>query len=192
MTEIIATVATTHPIEQAGVRVSLPRESLESAAEQANGEREIPLTVEHDPLCMPFGKTVYAWVEPYEEEFALMSRIYIEDNPQEVVHEGSHTEWICLNFKDAPKPFIRRTVDVDDSEAKMIVDLTSFDSAEHSGELLRDLKIIDSNVSLRHGGRFSLGLEPLVQFVLSDPVVYGIFTSAGLWLLRACLQSLQD
>ena len=184
MTEIIATAATTHFIEQADLNVSSPRELLESIAEQANGERATPFTVEHDPFCMPLGKTVYAWVEPYEGEFALMSRIYIEDNPQEVVHEGSQTVWMCLNFEDAPRPFTRRTVDEDDSEVKMIVDLTSFDGAEHSDEFLRDLQIIDSNVSLRPDRRFSLELDPLVRFVLSDPVVYGILTSAGLWLLR--------
>ena len=184
MTEIIARVATTHIFEQAGVRVGLTKESLESGAERANGESAIPFTVEHDPFCMPLGKTVDAWVEPYEREYALMSRIYIDDNPQEVLHEGSHTEWVCLNFEDAPKPFIRRAVTVNDSQIEMIVDSARFVNAEASDELLRDLKVIDSNVSLRHGGRYSLELQPLVQFVLSDPVVYGILASAGLWLFR--------
>ena len=184
MTEIIATVATTHPIEQAGVKVSLPKESLESAAEQANGERAIPFTVEHNPLCMPYGKTVDTWVQSYEGEYALMSRIYIEDNPQKVVHEGSHTEWICLNFEDAPGPFIKRTVDADISEVKMIVDLTSFGNAGDSDKLLRDLKIIDPNVSLKNGGRFALGPEPLVQFVLSESMLSLILAGAGFWLFR--------
>ena len=184
MTEIIARVATTHIIEQAGVRVALTKESLESGAERANGERAIPFTVEHDPLCMPLGKTVDAWVEPYDEGYALMSRIYIDDNPQEVLHEGSQTEWVCLNFEDAPKPFIRRAVIANDSQIEMIVDSARFVNAEVSDELLRDLKVIDPNVSLRHGGRYSLELQPLVQFVLSDPMVYGILASAGLWIFR--------
>ena len=93
-----------------------------------------------------------------------------------------------MNFEDAPKPFIRRAVNVDDSQVEMIVDLASFDNAEASDELLRDLKVIDSNVSLRHGGRYSLELQPLVQFVLSDSVIYGILASAGLWLFRRAEQ----
>ena len=88
MTEIIARVATTHLFEQAGVRVAFTKESLESGAERTNGERAIPFTVEHDPFCMPFGKTIDAWVEPYGGEYALMSRIYIDDDPQLVLHEG--------------------------------------------------------------------------------------------------------
>ena len=184
MTEIKARIATTHPMEQAGVKIAVTKEALESAAKQANGERAIPMTVEHNPFCLPFGKTVEAWVEPYGNEHALVALNYIEDNPQQKIHIKTGTELVYLAFEDAPKPFLRKTANSDESQIEMVVDITIFDSQEESDEFFRDLKTIDSEISLRHSGRFSLGPEPLVQFVLSDPAVTIILSSIALWAAR--------
>ena len=184
MIEAVARVATTHPMEQAGVKVCLTKESLESASEQANGERAIPFTVEHDPFCLPIGKTTEAWVEPYGPEYALMARIHIEDKPKCVIHEGSKNELVYLNFEDAPKPFLMKDTNIEDCQIEVMLDLTSFHNKEESDKFLEDLKVIDSEVSLRHGGRFSLGPEPLVQFILSNPDVSLALAIGGWSLIR--------
>ena len=178
MTEIIARVATTHLIEQAGVQVALTKEALESASERANGEHAIPVTVEHNPFCLPIGKTIEAWVEPYGNEHALMSRSYIEDNPQWVIHSESKTALVNLNFEHAPKPFLKRPVNPEESQIELSVDLTSFANEEESDEFVRELKAVDPDVSLRLSGRFSLGPEPLVQLVISDPAVTSTLVKA--------------
>lgn len=194
MTQAVARVATTHPMEQAGVTVYLPKESLESASEQANGERAIPFTVEHDPFCLPIGKTTEAWVEPYGSEYALMARIYIEDEPQSVIHEGSKNELVYLNFEDAPKPFLMKATDTEDCQIEVMVDLTSFYNKDESDSFFEDLKVIDSEVSLRHGGRFSLGPEPFVQFILSNPDVSSALAIAGwsLWRVEKFVRYIID
>ena len=183
MAEAVARVATTHPMEQAGVEICLTKESLESASEQANGERAIPFTVEHDPFCLPIGKTTEAWVEPYGPEYALMARIFIEDKPQSVIHEGSKIELVYLNFEDSPKPFLMKATNIEDYQIEVIVDFTSLPNKEESDSFLEDLKVIDSEASLRHGGRFSLGPEPLVQFILSNPDV-SLALAIGGWSLN--------
>lgn len=184
MTEKVARVATTHLMEQAGAKVCLTKEALESASEQANGARAIPFTVEHDPFCLPIGKTTEAWVEPYGSEHALMTRIHIEDKPQSVIHEGSKNELVYLNFEDAPKPFLMKAANIADCQIEVTVDFTSFHNREESDEFLEDLKVIDSEVSLRQSGRFSLGPEPLVQFILANPEVSSALAIGGWFLYR--------
>ncbi len=179
----VVRAATTHLVEQAGAKVRLPKTSLESASEQANGERAIPFTVEHDPFCLPIGKITEAWVEPYGPEHALMARIYIEDKPQNVIHEGSKNELVYLNFEDAPKPFLMKDTNIEDCQIGMMVDLTSFPNEGEYDKFLEDLKVIDSEISLRRYGRFSLGPEPLVQFILSNPNVSLALAIVGGWSL---------
>ena len=171
MTEISGRVATTHVIEQAGVQVAFTKEALESLSEQANGECAAPIIVEHNPFCLPIGKTIEAWVEPFGNEYALMSRIYIEDNPQCTIHPESKVALAHLNFNHAPKPFLKRRVDSEESDTALIIDLTSFADQEESDAFARELKAVDPKVSLQLGGRFSLGPEPLIQLVISDAAV---------------------
>ena len=104
MKEIIGTVATTHLIQRGEFPVRVSKEALESGARQANGDRAIPITVDHDPFCMPLGKSVEAWVEPLGGEYALKSRIYIEDAAIPSAHEKSGVEIVHLGFKEASKP----------------------------------------------------------------------------------------
>ena len=56
MAEFIARIAKTGLVKQGNTTVRLTREVIESFPDQVNGERSLPILVEHDPFCMPIGK----------------------------------------------------------------------------------------------------------------------------------------
>lgn len=97
MVELTARIATTGLVKQGASTVRLTREAIESLADQVNGERSLPFSVEHDPYCMPIGKINEAWVEPFEDEYAAMARIYVEDDLLRAIHKRSGTKLVsCL------------------------------------------------------------------------------------------------
>ena len=179
MVEILARIATTHGVKQGSVTVRLTKESLESASEQANGERAIPFTVGHDPFCMPIGKTTAAWVEPFEDGHALMARTYVEDDIHLLTHSFLDTQLVCLDFMEAPKPFIRRYEDAEETAFIVGVDWANFDSIQKVHEFRNDVEQIDDGITCRGLGRHSLGPEPLIEFVLSNPEISAVLA----WVL---------
>ncbi len=169
MTEMIARVATTHIIQQGGTRVRVSKEALESAAIQANGDCAIPFTVMHDPYCLPIGKTTEAWIEPYDGEYALMYRTYIEDAPKSIRHERSSADLVLLDFVGAPKPFMERFSDTEQSQFSISVDRANFDTTQSYDTFVNDVSHINDRIASKGIGRYSLGPEPLIEFVLSYP-----------------------
>ena len=182
MTEIIERVATTHPIKQGNRIVRMTKESLDSATEQVNGDRAMPFTVQHDPFCLPIGKTTEAWVEPYENEHALMARTYFEDAFQNMTHKISEAQLVCLDFKDAPKPFIRRYENIGKNQFIVCVDWANFDSRQEVTEFTDDVGKIDDEIICGNLGRYSLGPEPIIEFVLSNPGISAAL-AVGIWTL---------
>ena len=183
MTEMIARVATTHIVQQGSSRVRVSREALESAAMQANGDRAIPITLMHDPYCLPIGKTAEAWVEPYEDEYALMYRNYIEDAPRSTRYERADIDLVLLDFAGAPKPFIDRFSNTQQSQFSISVDRANFDTERSYDTFVNDVSHINDRIAIRRTVRHSLGPEPLIEFVLSYPEL-SIALGFGLWTLR--------
>ena len=128
MTEHKAIVATTHEIQRRGRKTAFTKAQLEAAAKALDGERGLPFTVEHDPYCLPIGKTTRAWVEPMESEFALISVIHIEDQPTYRTHPRTGTHLVHLSFGDAPKPFKRKFEGFEDNQVSISVDFSNFDT----------------------------------------------------------------
>lgn len=179
MVEILARVTTTHGVNQGSKTVRLTKESLEDAAKQANGDRAIPFTVGHDPFCMPIGKTTEAWVEPFEDEHALMARTYVEDDIHLLTHSVLDTQLVCLDFKEASKPFIRRYGDTEETAFIVGVDWANFNSIQKVNEFTNDVEQIDDGITCKTLGRHSLGPEPFIEFVFSNPEI----SAALAWML---------
>ncbi len=185
MTEIVAIVARTGVVEQGGVRTRITKEAIESIPEQIGGDWAIPVVPDHDPFCLPIGKIREAWVEPHGDEYAVIARMHIEDDPSIEVHIRSGAELVHLNFEDCPKPFIqRRYGHTELPTVTLSVDLANFDDLEDYSEFANDVSLIDNRIICDSAiGRHSLVPEPLIKFVLSDPEMCAAL-AIGVWALR--------
>ena len=183
MTEYKGIVATTHEIQRGGQKTTFTKEQLEAAAKKLDGEHGLPFTVEHDPFCLPIGKTTRAWVEPHGSEYALMSVTYVEDSPAYRTHPKTGTQLVHLGFRDAPKPFLRKFEGFQDNQVSISIDLSNFDTWRDFREFKDDVESIDENFSCRFEERHELIPEPIIQFVISNPALsvafgFGIWASA--------------
>ena len=180
MTEYQGIVATTHEIQRGSQKTAFTKGQLEAAAEEIDGERGLPFTVEHDPFCLPIGKTIRAWVEPYEGEYALMAVTYVEDSPTYRTHPKTGTRLARLSFREAPKPFFRKFEGLKDNQVSVSIDLSNFDTLRDFREFERDAENIDETFSCRLEERHELIPEPIVQFVISNPAL-SVALGLGLW-----------
>lgn len=180
MTEYQGIVATTHEIQRGGQKTAFTKEELEAAAKELNGERGLPFTVEHDPFCLPIGKTIQAWVEPYEGEYALKAVTHVEDSPIYRTHPETGTRLVHLSFREAPKPFFRKYEGFKDNQVSVSVDFSNFDTSRDFREFERDMESIDKNFSCRLEERHELIPEPVIQFVVSNPALSAAI-GLGLW-----------
>ena len=183
MVEIIARIAKTGLVEQGTTTVRLTREVVESFPDQVNGERSLPFLVEHDPFCMPIGKIKEAWVEPFEDEYAAMARIHVEDDVRRTIHMKSGTELVYLDFANAPKPFMQQFKKTDQCLVAVAVDLANFDNIQNHAAFIDAVKCIDDEITCEIVGRHSLESDPLIRFVLSYPEIC-VALSVGLWILK--------
>ena len=182
MAEFIARMATTAVVERGGISIRIGKEAIESFANQLNGDRSLALTIDHDPLCMPIGKTRDAWVEPLGDEYAVMARIHVDD-ARRAIHMKSKTELVYLDFVDEPRPFIHHFKNASQSRITVGVDLAHFDNPQSHATFVEAVKHIDDEVAFKTIGRHSIEPEPLIQLVLSHPVISAAL-GIGLWTLR--------
>ena len=182
MAEFIARMATTAVVERGGISIRIGKEAIESFANQLNGDRSLALTIDHDPLCMPIGKTRAAWVEPLGDEYAVMARIHVAD-ARRAIHMKSQTELVYLDFVDEPRPFIHDFKNASQSRITVGVDLANFDNPQSHATFVEAVKHIDDEVTCKTIGRYSIEPEPLIQLVLSHPVISAAL-GIGLWTLR--------
>ena len=124
--KLIALAATTGIIQRGGVNLILTREAIESIG-NADPTLAIPVNPGHDPFCMPIGKVEATWVEPYDEEFAAMAQLYIEDKYQHLTHIRTETSLVLLDFENSPKPFMKGFTDTEGSQLTIATDLVPFE-----------------------------------------------------------------
>ena len=78
-------------VEHRATKVRLKRETIEFFPDQVNGERSLPVLVEHDPYCMAIGKIKETRVEPFEDEYIAMARIHIKEDARSTIKlNGMH------------------------------------------------------------------------------------------------------
>ena len=122
MAEHIARMAATGVINQGGTRIKITREAIESMVSSVDSQRALPFIVEHDPSCMPIGKVTELWAEPFENEYAAMGRVYMEESARAITHVRSGMRLVCLDFAEAPQPFVRKPRGDIDSALAIAVD----------------------------------------------------------------------
>ena len=114
-----------------------------------------------------------------------MVQIYIEDEHSNFVHQRSGADMVSLNFENSPKRFLQREYDnVDSRQDVLSVDLANFSDPKDYDAFTRDVSEIDKTIVLEDRiQRHSLGPEPLLQFVLSDPGLIATLAT-GYWVVR--------
>lgn len=183
MVEITATIATTRPFKQGNAKIGSAKKVIDSFADQVNGEWSLPFGVEHDPFCMPIGKLKKAWVEPFEDEYAAIACIYVEDDEQRTIHTTSGTELVHLKFEKAPKPFIRQFNNPDQGLMVLGVDSANFKGSQDLAMFKNAVDQIDDSITHVNLGRHSLGPEPLIQIVVANLDICAALT-VGCWVLK--------
>ena len=184
MAEYIARVATTGIVEQGNYKIRFTKEAIESISEQVSGDRALPIAIDHDPFCMPIGKSTQAWVEPFGEEDALMVRVLVEDSYSKLIHAASGVEFVRLEFEDDPRPFASRRFDETEGQQDALsVDLANFASFEDYTHFAEDVGLIDNSIACDNSiQRHSLVPEPFLQFVMSHPDI-SLALAIGMWPL---------
>ena len=183
MANYIGRLVTTGVVERGGIGIRLAKEVIESTADQLNGERALPLNIDHNPLCMPVGKIGKAWVESFGNEYAVMAHIHVEENARDAVHIKSGTELVVLGFTEEPRPFFRAFKDVGENQVKVSVDLANFDSPENHATFVDAVKNIDDEIACGNIGRYAAEPNPLIQLILSHSAI-GAALGIGLWTFR--------
>ena len=186
MSEITARIATTGIVEQGGSRVLVTKEAIHSVADGINGDHAIPLIVDHDPTAFPLGKLIDGWVEPFGDGHAAMARIYLDEHPFSAKHRRTGEELVRLSFRDHPKPFVRRGhKPVQEGRNTVRVDLANFPSMHAYEEFRSGLQETDRTMDCQHGiNRHSIGPEPFLALILSDPVISATLAAIGIWAFK--------
>ena len=182
MSELIARVATTTLVERGGTKTKITKEALESMAEQVATSQAIPITVNHDPSSLPLGRIADAWVEPFGEEYALMVQIDIEDTYSTLTHRRSGVDFVRSASYDNSKPLGPRSYgNTDEGGSSVSVDSANFVSPGDYQAFANEVSDIDDSIHCDDGiHRYSLGPEPFLQFVLSNPEISAA-VSVGVW-----------
>ena len=182
LSEYVAIVAISGVIKRGGTNVLITREAIESIPEQFTGDRAMPIIPDHNPYCLPIGKTKEAWIQPHGDKYAAKMRIHFEDTYSIGTHRGSGLELVRLDFDDCPRPFVKRAYgEIEQPQDKLSVDLANFDDMKDYTEFKNEVGLIDDAVACDNGiGRHSLVPEPFIQFVLSDPEISAAL-AIGAW-----------
>lgn len=184
MANYVARLATTGVVRQGITRMPITKENLEEYVAFLNGDRAVPIIVEHDPFCMPISKFKEAWIEPSGDGHSVMARIHEEDSTQQLTHTLTGTQMVLLRFQDVPKPFMPTTEKIEADGVKVSIDLANFDSAKGYEDFSKDVNQIDEEIALEGIGRHSLIPEPLLQIIISNPEIAFALTVGGYWTLR--------
>lgn len=186
MTELTARIATTGIIEQAGANVLVDKQAIEALVAEINGERAVPLIVNHNPFSIPLGKLTEAWVEPFGNGYAAMVRIYIEETHSLLQHRGTGENLILTSFKGHSKAFVPKGYPTSGTgRDTVLIDLANFESFEAYQHFKDSLNEFDNSFDCENTiNRYTVGPEPFIAWVLSDPVVHTALTSIGIWVLN--------
>ena len=185
MSDFVRVMATTRPVTQGGIQSEITKEALDSFVEQTNAGRAMPLTVEHDPSLMPIGKITEAWVESLDSDYALMARVHMEDSYLPGTYVSSGEEIVVISFKDYPRPFTSRACGKAlESGDALGVDIANFHTLEDYNRFKDDIGSIDDSLVCESSiVRHSIGPEPLIEFVVSNPYLTAACVF-GTWMLH--------
>ena len=174
-------VATSKPVKRGEIYVALSAEAMEGIKDKIGS---VPITIGHNPMCMPLGKTEGAWVEYTSDgETLLHQDIYlVSDEPDIFIHESSQVRCVHISFTESPQKFSLLL----EEDRSVTVDYSAIRSESH--ELLVDeVHDYDDGIKLEfHDRREDLPIV-LIRFVTDMSLAETLVTTVKLALLSAAV-----
>ena len=157
------------------IRMLLSSEAVMDLAVQANGDRAIRSILEHDPHYLPIGKIAKVLVEEMEEHFVVQTTIDDTHDIKRFHHLGTDGEMVEVTFTNDDRPFVRFAFSSESRTVDANADLANFSGTSAYNTFVAEAE--DPSESADHAGmlmRRSLTPEPLIQFIINDPILSAI------------------
>ena len=174
MSEITIILSATGIVEQNGTITMITKQLLDSMVPQSKRNQAVPMGVEHDPFCAPIGKVQeIREVEPRGDGYVAIAVIYIEDIPSERFYADSGVELVRLDFEEDRRPFVNTQFEeLEDAKDTLSVDQANFDDLSNFIAFENEVRSFDNDtVHTKTIMRHSFDPEPLMQYVISNPVI---------------------
>ena len=163
-------IATTNVIDG----IMLTRESLVDMSDQLNGEFALGENVEHDFHYFSLGKVRSARVENVDDRSQLVVITDETRTETTVLHGRTGEQIVSITFPNDNRPFSRRAPDHMGAVIEVSVDPVNFNSLAEYQALFEGEENTDTPVAPKMMVRRSLTPEPLIDFVLNDPILAGL------------------
>ena len=158
------------------VSVFLTPEAICDAAESFPDGKAIPFIVEHDCRTMPFGKVVALRAEEsVDGKMLLLGEVEMGDVAH--VRHSNSGRTLCRIAFDDDSSFVRRDDRTEDEQCHVSVGLEHFGERSSYDGFVREVSAQKMSVSI--DGRHSAALEPLIAFVMEQPIASAIIA----WIL---------
>lgn len=161
------------------IEIRIGREAIDSAG-RGDALGALPVKAGHDPSSIPVGKVTKTWTETRGDQHVLLGEIVFAETPKRVRHDRSGTELVWLEFEDAPMRFVNNDMEEGRIRFSVGVDTAHFTSMDRYEEFYESIAGIDEFFERSDLGQLALDPEPIVKFVIENPVL-----SLGIvWLLK--------
>ena len=174
-------IATSVPLKRGDVTMKLTVESMKQSLTQLEG---VPIIHDHDPLCLPLGKTERAWVEYAADGEGLLynEQYLVYEEPERFIHELSKVPCVRIPFADSPKRWV---------VSEHVGPLVELDISAIRGDVVRqlhgDIYAFDEHMAIHfHDQREELPIT-LIRFVADMSLAETLLTSIKLAILSAAI-----
>ena len=157
------------------IRMLLATEAVMDLAVQANGDRAIRSILEHDPHYLPVGKIAKVLVEEKEEHFVVQTTIDDSHDIRRFHHPSTDDEMVEVTFTNDDRPFARLAFSPESRTVDANADLANFSGMSAYNTFVAEAE--DPSDLADHAGmlmRRSLTPEPLIQFIINDPILSAV------------------
>lgn len=171
-------LASTGVTQGRDIEIRIGREAIDSAGRR-DTVSAIPVKAGHDPTSIPVGKVTKTWTEVLGDQHVLLGEIVFEDDPKRVRHEGSGTELVRLEFRNARMRFVNNDLKEGKARFTVGVDTANFASMDRYEAFYESIADVDESFERRDLGQLALDPEPIVKFVIENPATSLVIV----WLL---------
>lgn len=174
-------IATTALIKKGFGKIRISKGTLEDQAKKLNEEWHIPITLDHNPLLMPIGRTDSAWIEKSEDDYRLMTKVLLELNAESKEHKKSSTQIAHLKFGES-RGFVKAKENENTARIEIQITPSDFEDPEHWKMCQQQISGDSETFRVTGHEQFSEESIGLIRMVISDPQLIGL-ASVATWLM---------
>ena len=185
MEEYTGCMATTRSVDKNNRIISLSKDGLADQAREINEVAHIPVTLDHNPLLMPIGRSDSAWIERIENKVSLMAKYLVEMNATAQQHLKSGTKIAYLRFGESKRGFVRYQEEENTGGINIQIDPSDFENLNSWQMFVQETTDRNNEVRVRNHERFSQESIGLITMIMSDPQgagLLGAFGALAIWV----------